>query len=339
MREFCKWTRWGFSIVALALGFQIGFGATVQAAEINLRDYDLNEASADQIMKAFRYVEDQNLRLDTIARDYPDLASQAMAAKKDFADKFGEPDAAIIAMLTAVLPSERAKAVIDNMNLRVAATQGAPLPRDSAERFISRVKDRANGTISSPEIKIFLALKYASDPAAEMTDGHVQTYSTKDHSKAGNLKLTLDLPQSWRSAEGGLPLIVHKWGNQDGSGEFMITLMVEDVDEADYTRKTVEKLVASHIGWKPEVKGERYLGGAAVIIDNRNFIRSDTIVKPKQYDQKIPLYGRAYATVYDGRFVQLSCSSKRGETDEERASAFEKLKAICDQVALSILFQ
>ncbi|MBK1887820.1 MULTISPECIES: hypothetical protein [Marinobacter] len=107
--------------------------------------------NASGLGEAYGFVLGQNLTLQRIADDYPDLAREALLAKLEFQRTFGDIHANLEPKLVEFLGEEVFKAFrakLENQLMDMA--QGEETRRILAENFLEEVRNRARGDIYSP---------------------------------------------------------------------------------------------------------------------------------------------------------------------------------------------
>jgi len=153
--------------------------------------------SNDKILRVFGFCVGQDLQLEFISQNYPELTREVADAKTDFSEFLGkscEYVGELIPKLTKleILPE-----------IATATLKARPKSVEEAKSFIREVEKRSSGDIYSPMKEYLLALnpKFSAEPQVELQHGYKKLFSTADHPKSLGLNLELTLPFSWYKKE------------------------------------------------------------------------------------------------------------------------------------------
>ena len=74
----------------------------------------------------------------------------------------------------------------------------------------------------------------------------------------------MKFPKSWKSAEGNRPNVIQKWKSQNGSGENVATLLVQDVSGISYSKEEISLLAKDETELKAMIPSGGIIKGASV---------------------------------------------------------------------------
>lgn len=175
--------------------------------------------SLDMAAQAWGYLYSQNLNLEKIKTEYPELFNQVLFAEVGFNRSFGNVEKNVKAYFAKSF-GETFKDTLEiyfktkyqDLNLIVVNDI------QSAKLFINEVQQRANGNIASPFLEIFLAFQFMDEPHSEFFENYTYAYSTEGHKKSLGANWKIDVPISWKAYEGDRPHVVQKFISHYGNG-------------------------------------------------------------------------------------------------------------------------
>ncbi|WP_309044472.1 hypothetical protein [Marinobacter sediminicola] len=219
-------------------GFFLLIGLMICASPIQAIEPSSRNASG--LGEAYGFVFGQNLTLQRIADDYPDLAREALLAKLKFQRAFGDIHVNLEPKLVEFLGEDVFKvfrAKLENQLMDMA--QGEEINRILAENFLEEVRNRAKGDIYSPTLEYLLAVRFSENPVSEYANGFRQTYQTDGTGKSRGVVLRIELPKSWQEKKANRPHIVRKWQSEAGTGMELVILHVREMGGAHISRSDV----------------------------------------------------------------------------------------------------
>lgn len=183
----------------------------------NISAIDLSKSLIMDISRTYGYIYSQNLRLDDIKKNYPNLKNEVFKAKTEFNIKFSDPAKTIEKTLSSSMTKKQWNDYQSKIKNSFIQNLDSYNYEDS-QRFIQEVLNRSKGEIESPVIETLLLLKdnYQKRPIEELNDGFYQIYNTKYDSKAKGVDFSVRVPKSWKSSEGNRPNIIRKFGSNNG---------------------------------------------------------------------------------------------------------------------------
>lgn len=182
------------------------------------------------LAKTYGFCYGQRLSLAQLRQMFPDLDGAIMMTEMQWNTAFKEAEAGVEARLKAFGSRQWEDARI-KMVAQLAPflkEQNRKVTRETAISFLDVVQQRAKGVIDSPNREMLLASdpKFVRSPELEFSSGYTGTFSSKSHSKAKGVELTIRYPLSWKQLEGDRPNIVKKWVSDGGHGTdiFMVQI-------------------------------------------------------------------------------------------------------------------
>lgn len=187
----------------------------------------------NQLGKAYGFARSQELSLELIKKQFPDLTEQADLVSVTFnASAFGEGAKGVVFELEEKLGPKGWATNKENAEDEIAQLlAGKQLTQDEALSYLEEVKKRAKGQISESTRATLLSAnpRFVREPAAEFAEGFRQTFRTKGHPKAKGADFSIAFPASWGKREGYRPNIVQVFGSGNGNGNVMCNILVKDL--------------------------------------------------------------------------------------------------------------
>jgi hypothetical protein len=306
----------------------------------------LTDAVVRDVTQAYGFYLGQSFTLDLIETKFPDIAPQARMARLQFDASFGSS--------ITNMDSELARGgggwskTKGELRDKIATTLGTqPLTPDSAKEFAEAVTKRAKGEIPSPVVETLLTFHpyYLSKPACEFTDGFKARFSSDGSGKAKGVRLHLDYPKSWSSAEGNRPNIVRKFVSQHGRGFEMIMVIVKELPfptKQDVTDKEIEELVAELATPKALNKmlpeGASLVAGGPLKLDGRPGFYQKYSLTQQRLDLSFSTQVVSYTACYKTSMIQVYCQvSSETEDAKSLKQHFEKFEPLFRLVANSFV--
>jgi hypothetical protein len=311
----------------------LAFQARPAVSSTNANEPVLTDATARDIGQAYGFHLGQNFSLDAIERKFPELAPQARIAKLQFESSF----AASITNMDGVLSRKGGEwgKVKSELRDMIAATLGSQtLTTNSAKDFVEIVTKRAKGEIPSPVIETLLTFHptYIAKPGSEFLDGFKARFASDGSGKAKGVRLHLDYPKSWSSADGNRPNIVRKFVSQNGRGFETIMVIVKSLPlppGQEITDKDIEEMATPKELKEMLPDGAIFVSGAPLKLDGRLGFYQKYSLKQQQLDFTISSLVVAHTVYYKTSMIQIQCQVGSEAKDEpalkERFERFEPL--------------
>ncbi len=301
--------------------------------------YSLNitKDSLSGLAQAYGFIVAQEESLKHIANNFPELSRDVEISRASFDMAFPKIEEKIKKELVRAGSQDVYAKVLEKFKNEISSSA---IEKKDAIAFLEEVKRRAKGNIFSPALEYMLAVQYADRPSAEFSDGYKKHYSTSGHPKSLGVRLNMDIPISWRSAEGARPHIVQKWISENGSGIAMITLEIRDASGIQPTKKEVQDFVNSG-----EVKtiipdGAKYVSSGTFTVEGVPgfWVQMWTVLE--RVDVKIKQKSIMYQVFFDGKAIGFMCHSGGIENDSKKIEAsFDRNLPLCKSILNSFVLE
>ena len=214
-------------IRSLALSVVLAFTGAVSSEEFSTR-----EPRWKQLSHAYGFVLGQQISLELIEQEFPDLKKDVKFAWFAFnSTALGESMKGVEEELSKMLGDEwfeYKKKIITQMDMLIGEQD---LTRQQAVDFLQEVHQRARGEMPESILATLLSThsRFTKNPELELSAGWKQTFRTKDHPKAKGVDFSISFPASWSRREGYRPNVVQFFQSGAGYGPIMCSLMVKDI--------------------------------------------------------------------------------------------------------------
>ena len=283
----------------------------------------------------------QHLSLEKIKRKFPDLAQTVQIASLNFDSAFGTANKAISEELQSIMKEHYPKFISDTKSKLEDNNASQIITHDVAVKFIEDAESRAHGNIPSPFLETLLTYQYENNPSEEFSRKFIRTYSTKGHTKAQGLDLTINYPISWKAAEAERPNIIQKFTSHNGRGLEFFNIMAKDLPlSLDITAQELDELYT-----ESELKGMipkdgRFISAKPIILDNHKagVILFDQTVQ--RLDTSMTMRTQMYVTVIKNKmvFLHFMVASQTPDTQVLQAR-FKKFEPLFRMTANSFIIQ
>jgi hypothetical protein len=293
---------------------------------------DLSPNLVNDVARAYGFMVGQNLALDRIEREFPQLQQEVRLTRARFSTKFGNIEAALGSTLQS-FAKDKFSAMDVELRSKIAENTRGQLTRlADAQAILKTVHERLDGKIPDEYLKPMLIVKYQGNQEREFADGWRQVFTTSGEGKARGMKIHIELPKSFGSKESPRPHIVRNWTSENGTGLQTIMLDVREVGET-VRDEDVDDALAKEVG-------ADVAGSAGELIESGRF-RHETypgvwfnlIREEERATIKIKL-GMLYFMIFAGdKAVSVGCTSGsdvRSNVDPKKA--ISDLKPLCLQV-------
>ncbi len=190
--------------------------------------YDAKVAFA---IETYAFIKGQNAALQKVAQQFPHLKPKVFETEKALKNVFGRTEK----NLNQFLKEELSRQQIDSLHKYIDSLLNQqlsnPIEKEQhAHDFLLKVKDRStynDGVLP----KGILSFKYHDAPHQEITDGHVDVFSSENHPKAENIAIKIPVPKSWLAQEADMPQTIQQFTSCYGNGIEKILIVVYDLPE------------------------------------------------------------------------------------------------------------
>ena len=302
---------------------------------------NFNPTSVKGVAQAYGFILGQEYSLAHIAKEFPDLTSNVDLASAQFSATFPNIKTDLEVQLKKALGEKLFQDTATSLRKKLRDSLGQQqISREIAANFLEEVKRRSRGEIDSPVIEYLLAVKYATNPVGEFSDGFRQRYQTDGTGKSQGIKLALQLPRSWAAHEGERPHIVKKWQSENGSGLETMLLDIRDGQGYSPTKKEMQNVVSSG-----EIK--TFIPDGSTYVDSGNFtLEQQTgywiqIALPvERVGVKIYQDALMYQFFFKGKVIGVMCQAGGPDNDRPKVhEAFKRIRPLCLQVLNSLVLK
>jgi hypothetical protein len=196
------------------------------------QDFTPKEPRWKQLSQAFGFVLGQQVSLELIEKEFPDLARNVKESWFDFnSSAIGESVEGVEEELSSVLTDkwpEMKEKMTSQMREMVGGQQ---FTREQATAFLGEVKRRGKGELPESICSVLLSAhpRFLENPGLELVEGWKQTFRTKGHPKSKGMDFSVSFPISWSKREGNRPNSIQFFQSRAGHGPIMCNLMVKDL--------------------------------------------------------------------------------------------------------------
>ena len=296
---------------------------------------------AQDLAKTFGFCYGQRLSLTQLRQMFPDLDAQIMLTEMQWNSAFKEAEAGVEARLKAFGPDQwedtRAKMIAQFEP--VLKQQNSKATVEIAINFLEVVQQRAKGVLDSPNREMLLAShpKFVKSPELEFATGYTGTFSSKGHSKAKGVELTVRYPLSWKQLEADRPNIVQKWTSDGGHGTDIFMVQVRKFPALPTPQESAE-LFTESFAKKMFEDGGKTLSYTTGRLEKLPLGIVHFTQTTKRLDVTVDTRGVVYYLILDDAFItlQFMCYTPGGaEAKEARIKHLEPLiKAMVNSLVL-----
>ncbi len=301
--------------------------------------------SLDMAARAWGYLYSQNLNIEKIKTDFPELLNEVLFAELSFKLSFGNVDKNINSYFTKSFGES-----FDDSLEKYLTTKYTDINLfvvndfSSAKLFINEVLQRANGNIASPFLELFLAFQFKDEPHNEFFENYTYAYSTEGHGKSLGTNWKIDVPISWKAYEGDRPHVVQKfishYGNGTETSVATVALMVNNLPIIEGYQLTS----SDYENFNLEDSAHKFVEEGNELISFKNF----SIEKYKGYILTADYTGQRMSFTYkmrmqqvglfvEDKFYSLIFTVSPKDSDQELSIEFDKYQPLFTLITNSIV--
>ncbi len=176
------------------------------------------------LLKTFDFIHGQQYTLSTINQKYPKLITESIIAETEFNKSFSRAISKIILEIQNIYGNDYEALLTKLEKASDNYIKLKEISEKEALTFINKVKSRAKGSITSPELEILLKYEYIDDPKEEFLANYINTYSVVNYSNSQKLSFSINIPKSWVELDGSLSSTLKKFRSEYGIGNAIITV-------------------------------------------------------------------------------------------------------------------
>ena len=286
---------------------------------------------AQDLAKTFGFCYGQRLSLTQLRQMFPDLEPQIMLAEMQWKSAFKEAEAGVEERLKAFGPEQwedtRSKMIAQLEP--VLKQQNSKATREIAVKFVEVVQQRAKGVLDSPNREMLLAShpRFVKSPELEFATGYTGTFSSKGHSKAKGVELTVSYPLSWKQLEADRPNVVQKWTSDGGHGTDIFMVQIRRLPAVPTPQESAEVFTESFANEMFE-DGGKTLSYTTGRLEKLPLGIVHFTQTAKRLDFSVDTRGIFYYLIHEDAFIalQFMCYTPGGaEAKEARIKQLEPL--------------
>ena len=181
-------------------------------------------------IETYAFLKGQRSALQMVALQYPTLKPDIIAAEKNSKVLFRRAERNIEHFLENEMTTEEFDIVQNRIDSLLNEQLKNPIEEKKyAMAFLKKVKERPHLIADTLLLKGILSFAYHDAPHQEITDGHIKTFTTKNHPKAEQTKLKLPIPKSWLAEEAEMPETIQQFTSYYGNGNEKIIIVAYDL--------------------------------------------------------------------------------------------------------------
>ena len=285
----------------------------------------LSNNSVRDMAYAYGFCVGQEFSLERIAKRFPMLRTDTIAAKYGFEAAFGS---SMVAMDEALIGVDAKWWESTKQQMQRVFTEKIGndiVSEEQAVRFIRSVRSRASGELEERVAQTLLMWNpaFRANPSAEMSNGFTNKFVTDGTGKSKGVKLQIEHPRSWASLEGERPNIVRKFVSERGRGLEVALITVKALPAGERLTPSDIEDAFSAFGLRAFLPpGARFVSGRRINFDGLPGALVEFRVRTDRMGKEIRMRGLFYVTFYSDRTISLLFST----SDEDATYArFEPL--------------
>lgn len=197
-------------------------------------------------IETYAFLKGQNAALQKIAVQFPQLKPNVTAAQQNLNTVYGRAENNIKQFLKEELDSYQLNLLQIQIDSLLNQQLLNPIEKEKyAHDFLLKIKERSNFINNLSVSKGILSFKYHDAPHQEITDGHVNFFTTENHPKAEKASLKIPIPKSWLAEEAEMPETIQQFTSYYGNGNEKILIVVYDLPKELHSIKLSKKSISS----------------------------------------------------------------------------------------------
>ncbi|PBJ15898.1 hypothetical protein [Flavobacterium sp. ACN6] len=181
-------------------------------------------------VETYAFLKGQSASLEHIAKQFPSLKSDIKTAEKKSSFLHSRAEQNIELFLKQELPEQDFIVLQNRIDSLLIKQFNIPIEKEQHARdFLEIIKDRPHSLKDTVLSKGIISFAYQDKPHQEIVDGHIETFTTKDHPKASDSDLQISVPKSWLAEEAAMSQTVQQFTSFHGRGNEKILLLVYDL--------------------------------------------------------------------------------------------------------------
>lgn len=198
-------------------------------------------------IETYAFLKGQSSALQMVAMQFPELKPDVAAAEKNTKALFERAQQNIEHFLKKELNDRNFNIVRYQIDSLLNEKFIVPIEKERYARdFLAKVKNKSRLIADTLITKGVMSFAYHDAPHQEITDGHIQTFTTKGHPKAENASLKIPIPKSWLPQEAEMPETVQQFTSCYGKGNEKILIVIYDLPAEEFgilDEKSVSEMI------------------------------------------------------------------------------------------------
>jgi hypothetical protein len=326
-------------------------------------DFMPDSSLVNDFSRAYGFFIGQNLSLDRIQKQFPELNYQCIKAKQLFDLEFGSSIKNIEEFLKIILEDKWSDFVTSTKKEIGETLSNSVVNKQQAEEYLRAVTERSKGQIETPVLEVLLMCNplFIENPVEEFNKGFKHIYRTKDHPKAKGLDIQLEYPMSWSIKEGIRPNIIKLMMANNGKGPASFSIMVRDIFAeagSDEIRSELSQLetisganeiavemfsydslveMAKGMG----AKNVRNITTKRIVLDRWPGAMIEFIGEQQRVDLKTTSHYQSYICLYKNYIIFIQCGVLKWPWDkgDDFQKRIDKYKPIFRKIAYNFVIQ
>ncbi|TDP00240.1 MULTISPECIES: hypothetical protein [unclassified Flavobacterium] len=185
-------------------------------------------------IETYAFLKGQSTALEMVALQFPKLKPDVTAVAKKTV-LFERAQRNIENFLKDELSDSDFNVIENRINFLLKEQFKNPIEEEKYARdFLEKVKERSHFRGDTLLAKGIISFAYQDAPHQEITDGHVETYTTKGNPKAEQETVKIPVPKSWLAEEAEMPETVQQFTSHFGNGNEKMLLVIYDLPEENF---------------------------------------------------------------------------------------------------------
>lgn len=199
-------------------------------------------------IETYAFLKGQNAALQKVAVQFPQLKPNVTSAQQSLKTVFGRAENNIKRFLKEELDNSQLKLLYIKIDSLLNQELLNPIEKEKyAHDFLLKIKERSYFVNNISVSKGILSFKYHDAPHQEITDGHVDFFTTENHPKAEKTSLKIPIPKSWLAEEAEMPETIQQFTSYYGNGNEKILIVVYDLPQELHSIKLTKKSILSFL--------------------------------------------------------------------------------------------
>lgn len=274
-----------------------------------------------RVSEAYGYLMGQEYTLSLIKNKFPQQELNITKAQMTFNSTFGRSKEGMKSYLMEILGESEFNSYDDTVMAEMKRLLGSQtFTEEIATTFISEVESRAKGIIASPALETLLSFQYFTRPHQEFLDGFTNAFKTRGHTKSKNTDWQIEVPISWRPAEGDYPNIIQQFTSDFGDGSQRIALMVKEMPLPKgykFSAKELNELFTEKEMKKMVPEGSKFISSTKMTLDNNvgGMLQMEQNVSRLDFEIKIRMVQFMFIRSNKMYFLQGTVASENADSD------------------------